>query len=286
VPLDYAKLKDWKEPPLPQSYSARDSMLYALGVGLGADPMDEEQLRFVYESGLKALPTMATVLASPFGWLYRAEAGVTKVKAVHGEQGIRMHKPLPTTGDIVGALAITDIVDKGKDKGAIVYFERTLRERESGDLLCTLTATMFCRADGGFGGPAGAPRAPQAMPQRAPDAVCDLPTSPQAALLFRLNGDVNPLHAEPAVGRAAGFRQPILHGLCTYGVVGHALLRTCCGYDPARLAAMHARFSAPVYPGESIRTEMWREGGVVLFRARVLGRDVVALDNGSAEISA
>jgi acyl dehydratase len=285
VALNYAKLKDWKEPPLQHSYGARDSILYALGVGLGADPLDEEQLRFVYEKGLKALPTMATVLASPFGWLYRAGAGVTKVKAVHGEQGFRMHRPLPAAGDIVGELAVTDIVDKGKDKGAIVYFERSLRERASGDLLCTLTATMFCRADGGFNGPPGAAREPQAMPRRAPDAVCDLPTLPQAALLFRLNGDVNPLHAEPAVARAAGFPQPVLHGLCAYGVVGHALLRTCCGYDPARLVAMHARFSAPVYPGESIRTEMWREGGEVMFRARVPGRGTVVLDNGRAEIS-
>lgn len=285
MPLDFRKLKDWKEPPLNHSYGARDCMLYALGVGLGADPMNEEQLRFVYEKELKALPTMTTVLAAPFGWLYRADAGVTKVKAVHGEQGFRMHKPLPPAGDIVGDLRITEVVDKGKDKGAIVYFERKLRERASGELLCTLTASMFCRADGGFDGPTGAARQPQQMPRRGPDAVCDLPTLPQAALLFRLNGDSNPLHAEPAAGRAAGFERPILHGLCAYGVVGHALLKTCCAYDPARLVAMHARFSAPVYPGEGIRTEIWHEGGAVLFRARVLGRDVVALDNGRAEVS-
>ena len=141
--LDYRKLKGWKEPPLCHSYSARDSMFYALSVGLGADPRDEKQLRFVYEKGLQALPTMATVLASPFGWLYRADAGVTKVKAVHGEQGFRMHRPLPPAGDIVGELAVTDIVDKGRDKGAIVYFERTLRERASGALICTLAATIF-----------------------------------------------------------------------------------------------------------------------------------------------
>ena len=115
--------------------------------------------------------------------------------------------------------------------------------------------------------------------------ACDLPTLPQAALLFRLNGDVNPLHAEPAVARAAGFKPPILHGLCTYGMVGHALLKTLCAYDPLRRAAMDARFSAPVYPGESIRTEMWREGQAVLFRARVFERDVVALDSGRAEIA-
>ena len=196
-----------------------------------------------------------------------------------------MHKPLLPAGDIVGELAVTNIVDKGRDNGAIVYFERTLRERASGARLCTLAATIFCRADGGFDGPPGVARQLQAMPQHAPDAVCELPTLPQAALLFRLNGDVNPLHAEPAVGHAAGFRQPILHGLCTYAVAGHALLKTYCAYDPARLVAMHARFSAPVYPGERIRTEMWREDGDVLFRAVVAERDSVVLDNGRAEIS-
>ena len=129
------------------------------------------------------------------------------------------------------------------------------------------------------------------LPEGAPEETCDIPVLPQAALIYRLSGDANPLHADPGVAREAGFERPILHGLCTFGVAGHALLKTCCGYDPARFKTMEARFSRPVYPGETIRTEMWRgagEGGgneVVSFRARVLERDAVVLDNGRAEIA-
>ena len=149
----------------------------------------------------------------------------------------------------------------------------------------SLTQTTFCRGDGGFGGPERAAPAPHAIPERAPDLVCDLPTRPEMALIYRLSGDVNPLHAEPDFAKAAGFPKPILHGLATFGVAGHALLKSLCGYDPARLTAIAGRFSAPVYPGETIRTEMWRDGNVVSFRARVVERDVIALNNGRAEIA-
>jgi acyl dehydratase len=126
--------------------------------------------------------------------------------------------------------------------------------------------------------------APHAIPERAPDAVCDLPTRPETALIYRLSGDINPLHADPEFAKAAGFLRPILHGLATMGVAGHALLKTVCGYDPARLTAMSVRFTAPVFPGETIRTEIWRDGGVISFRARVMERNVVAIDSGRAEI--
>jgi acyl dehydratase len=124
------------------------------------------------------------------------------------------------------------------------------------------------------------------IPERAPDATCDLPTRPETALIYRLSGDPNPLHVDPAVAKAAGFPRPILHGLATFGIAGHAILKRLCGYDPARLSAIAGRFSAPVFPGETIRTEMWRDGTVVCFRARVLERDVIALNNGRAEIVA
>jgi acyl dehydratase len=123
-----------------------------------------------------------------------------------------------------------------------------------------------------------------AIPERAPDAVCDLPTRPETALIYRLSGDPNPLHVDPAVAKAAGFPRPILHGLATFGIAGHAILKRLCDYDPARLSAIAGRFSAPVFPGETIRTEMWRDGTVVSFRARVLERDVIALNNGRAKI--
>jgi len=185
----------------------------------------------------------------------------------------------------MGKVRILDVVDKGEGKGALIYSERQITEKSSGELLATILQTTFCRADGGFGGPKRETPAPHAIPDRAPDAICDLPTRPEAALIYRLSGDINPLHAEPEFAKTAGFPRPILHGLATFGVSGHAILKTFCGYDPARLTAMSVRFSAPVYPGETIRTELWRDDAIVSFRARVIERDVVAINNGRAEIN-
>jgi acyl dehydratase len=156
----------------------------------------------------------------------------------------------------------------------------------SGELVCSLTSTSFARANGGFGGPSGPTREPHALPSRKPDMICDLPTLPQAALIYRLSGDYNPLHAEPAFAKRAGFKAPILHGRCTFGIAGHAVLKTCCAYDPARLIAMEGRFSAPVFPGETVRTEMWQDGNVISFRALIVDRDAVVLTGGRAEVAA
>ena len=186
---------------------------------------------------------------------------------------------------VVGKTRILDVIDKGEGRGALVFSERRISDKQSGDLLAVLKQTTFCRADGGFGGPSHAAPQPHAIPERAPDLACDLPTRPEMALIYRLSGDSNPLHAEPGFARAAGFPKPILHGLATFGVAGHALLKSLCGYDPARLTGMAGRFSAPVYPGETIRTEMWRDGKAVSFRARVVERDVVAINNGIADIA-
>ena len=172
----------------------------------------------------------------------------------------------------------------------MVYSEREITGKASGEPIATLYQTTFCRGDGGFGGPPREAPEPHALPERAPDVTCDLPTRPEMALIYRLSGDVNPLHAEPEFAKAAGFPRPILHGLATFGVAGHALLKTLCGYDPGKITAMKGRFSAPVYPGETIRTEMWRDnnkgGAVVSFRARVIERDVIAINNGRAELKA
>ncbi|SLN30432.1 MaoC/PaaZ C-terminal domain-containing protein [Oceanibacterium hippocampi] len=284
--IDYDKLMNWPFEPLEHRYSARDSILYALGVGLGSDPLDTDQLRFTYEDGLAALPTMAVVLAYPGFFLKRPEFGVDWVKILHGEQGIAIHKPIPAEATVIGETRFTGIVDRGADKGALLYSERKVYEKASGDLLATLTSTTFARGDGGFGGPDGPTKKPHPLPDRAPDATVELPTLPQAALIYRLSGDFNPLHADPAVARAAGFARPILHGLCTLGVAGHAILKQACGYDASRFRSLELRFSAPVYPGETIRTEIWNEGdGAVAFRARVVERDVVVLNNGRAEIA-
>lgn len=283
--IQHEKLLHWDIPQVEQTLTRRDTILYALGVGLGADPVDANQLQFVYEENLKALPTMAIILAYPGPWHATPGTGVTRSHVVHGEQGFVIHQPLPVEGVIVGKTRVTGVFDKGKDKGALLVTACDVRDRASNTLICTLTSTTFCRADGGFGGPSGPVAAPHPVPDTPAQHICDLPTLPQAALIYRLSGDYNPLHADPAYAAKAGFKMPILHGRATFSVVGHALLKTVCAYDPARLKSMSGRFSSPVYPGETIRTEMWVEGKIVTFRATVPARGVTVLNNGRAEIN-
>ncbi len=285
MPVDGARLLSYAVPEIVQDLTVRDTILYALSVGLGTDPMDKDQLRFVYEDGLRALPTMAVVLGYAGFWLRAPEVGVDWVKVVHGEQGLRIHKPLPVEGRLVGRTRLTGLVDKGVGKGALLYSERRITDA-AGDLVATLEQTTFLRGDGGCGGTTGPAKPPHPEPTRPPDLAIDLPTQPSQALIYRLSGDYNPLHADPNVAKSAGFPRPILHGLATFAVVGHALLKGLCAYRPECLKAMAGRFSAPVYPGETIRTEIWREAdGIAAFRARVVERDQVVLSNGRAEIA-
>jgi acyl dehydratase len=286
--IDYAsyeRLLSYKIPEVEQHLTVRDTMLYALGLGLGADPVDEKQLRFVYEKDLQALPTMAVILAAPHAWLRKSGSGFG-TKSVHGEQTLEIHKPLPVEGDLVGVPKLVSVADKGADKGAVIATERKVYDKKTGDHLCTLVQTTFARGDGGFGGPNAPAPPPHAIPETPAELVCDLPILPQAALIYRLSGDYNPLHSDPEHAKKVGFPRPILHGLCTLGMAGHALLKTCCDYDPKGLTKMEVRFSAPVYPGETLRTEMWREGNVVSFRCLAAERGKVVLSNGRAEIAA
>lgn len=285
MPLNPDKLLSLKIPDIEHSYGPRDCILYALGLGLGQDPVSADELAFVYEKNFKVLPTYALVQAySPY-WLRQADLGLTWTHVVHGEQGMVLHEPVAPQGTVIGRTRILDVIDKGAGKGALIYSERVIGDKASGRPLATLTQTTFCRADGGFGGPRRDTPPPQALPERVPDVSCDLPTRPETALIYRLSGDVNPLHADPEFALAAGYARPILHGLATFGIAGHALLKTLCRYDPGRLRAMAGRFSAPVFPGETIRTEIWRDGAVIRFRARVIERDVIAINNGRAEVT-
>ncbi len=285
MPIVYERLLALDIPEVVQTYTGKDAILYALGVGLGHDPVNANELPFVYENNLKLLPTFAVVLGWPGFWSRDLDTGIDWVKLVAGEQGLALHRPLAPRGTVIGKTRVTEIIDKGAGKGALVYSERTVIDQATGELIATVTGTTFCRGDGGFGGPPRATPPVHPIPERPPDFICDLATRPEAALIYRLSGDPNPLHVDPAVAKAAGFPRPIMHGLATFGVAGHAILRTLCGYQPARLRAIAGRYSAPVFPGETIRTEMWRERAVVSFRARVVERDVVALNNGRAEIS-
>jgi len=285
VSIIYDKLITWNIPEVEQQLTRRDVMLYALGVGLGADPCDANQLKFVYEQDLVALPTMAIILGYPGPWHAAPELGITRSHVVHGEQGFVIHRPLPVEGAILGKTRLVSVIDKGKDRGALLLTECAVRDKATNAPICTLTSTTFCRADGGFGGPTGPVKKPHAVPQTPPDLTCKLPTLPQAALIYRLSGDYNPLHADPAYAQKAGFKMPILHGRCTFSVVGHALVKSCCGYDPARLKSMEARFSSPVYPGETIRTDIWMDKNEITFRATVPARGVTVLDNGHATLA-
>ena len=283
MPIDYDRLLALDIPEVDDAYTEKDAMLYALGLGLGQDPMNEDELAFVYEKNLKALPTFAAVLGYPGFWVRDLDTGIDWLKIVNGEQGVVLHQPVKPAGTVIGKTRIVEVIDKGAGKGALAYTERKVTDKASGALIATVTQTTFCRADGGFGGPRESPPVHN-IPDRAPDLACDLGTRPEQAMIYRLSADRNPLHIDPEIAKAAGYPRPILHGLGTFGVVGHALLKSVCGYDPTRVRSFAGRFSSPVFPGETIRTEFWRDGDIVSFRASVPDRNVVVMHNGRAEL--
>src|SRR3954454_2510513 len=204
MPIVYEKLLALKIPDVVQTYTEKDAILYALGVGLGHDPLNADELPFVYEKNFEVLPTFAVVLAWPGFWARDLDTGIDWVNLVAGEQGLVLHRPLAPRGTVIGKTRITEVIDKGPGKGALVYSERSVIDQASGELIATVTSTTFCRADGGFGGPPREAARVHPIPQRPPDATCDVPTRPEAALIYRLSGDPNPLHVDPDVAKAAG----------------------------------------------------------------------------------
>ena len=279
MPISYPAILELKSEPETIVWKDKDAMLYALGVGLGSDPLNGDELPFVYENGLKAVPTMATVLAMTEGYsrLF-ARSGINFARVVHGEQAVELHAPLPPEGQASVESRVAAVYDKG-EKGAILLIETTLGAA-GGESLATLRSSIFARADGGFGGSSEGEAQPHPIPDRAADMTVDIPTRPDQALLYRLNGDRNPLHADPAFARMVGFPRPILHGLCTFGITCRAVLQAYAGFDPARIKAHQARFSAPVFPGETVSVDLWRDGEVVSFQARVKDREAVVIRNG------
>jgi acyl dehydratase len=276
--------------PIEHVYDRRDSQLYALGIGLGANPLDAGQLAYVYEGpqgdGLRVLPTQANVLAYPGFWAREADTGIDWRRLVHAEQEIVLHAPLPAGGRVLGHNRVSALWDRGEGKGAFMQQTRDVSDVATGRLLATVTQLSLLRGNGGFGagGSDGRPPEPHAIPERSPDHVCDLPTLPQAALIYRLSGDLNPLHADPEIARAAGFDRPILHGMATMGVAAHAVLRTLLDCDSSRFGAMRVRFTAPALPGDTLRTELWVDGGVVSLRTTAIERGAVVLNNGRVDL--
>jgi acyl dehydratase len=258
------------------TYDERDVMLYALGVGCGTD-----DLQFTYERDLQVLPTFSVICSFPAMLNLGGAMQVNPAMVLHGEQRIDLRAPIPTEGTITTTPTITAVYDKVK--GAVVVVQ-TESVDAKGKLLFVNTASIFVRGEGGFGGDRGPSGARNVPPDRKPDRSIAYPTLPQQALLYRLSGDRNPLHADPDFAKLGGFDRPILHGLCTYGHAGRAVLAAFCRNEPARLRTLEVRFSGVVYPGETITTDMWQvEPGKVVLTARTERGDV--LSNAAAEIA-
>jgi acyl dehydratase len=281
VAIAYPAILDLQTDETRLQWTDKDSILYALSIGMGSDPLAERELPFVYENGLKAAPTLATVVA--FNTRLLARSGINFAMVVHGEQFVAWHKTLPAEGEALAVSRVAAAYDKGP-KGAVLIVETALKE-PGGAPLVTLRSSVFARGDGGFGGPANGEEPPHVIPDRAPDLALDFPTRPDQALLYRLNGDRNPLHADPAFAKAVGFPRPILHGLCTYGITCRAILQAFTDFDPAPIKSHQARFSAPVFPGETVSVDLWRDGPVVSFEARVRDRQATVIKNGKTVLA-
>ena len=286
MPIHYPDILRQSSGPIRFSYDEKDVILYALGVGFGEDGPEREELRFVYEKELKLVPTAVTVLDYPAGGARMPEdlpeglrlSTIDRVGGLHGEQKVELHRALPTNGSFTADTRYVAAYDKGRGKGAVLMLETRWTD-DAGRLLVTSTSTILARADGGFGGPRNAMPTPHDMPARNPDFMIDLPTRASQALLYRLNGDRNPLHADPDFARKAGFPRPILHGLCTYGITCRAVIKWL-GYDAEAIASHQARFSSAVYPGEVLTVRLWRDGAVISFEAEAKDRGVTVIRNG------
>jgi acyl dehydratase len=271
-------------PDVRQGFSERDTILYALALGYGQDPTDERALVYCYEKALKATPTLPLVLAHPGFWMRDLPTGIDWRKVVHAEQTLEVHGPIPTSGEVTGQTRVVEVLDRGEGKGAMVIFERRLLETATGRLIATMRQSNLCRADGGFGGVNRKIAPPAVIPDRQPECVVWFQTRPEMALCYRLSADPNPLHADPEAARLAGFSKPILHGLATFGAIARAIIMAESGYRADRLKRLQARFTGVVYPGETIQTELWRVAHGVNFRARVLERETIVIDNGVAHL--
>lgn len=289
MPIDYHNLHQWHFRPAAVRYCPNDCIRYALSLGMAQDPLDMQELQYAYEEGLRVVPTFLSTVGGSGPWFRDPRSGIQWLQMLHGEQRMRFHAVVPPGADLICRTRISHVVDKGAGRGALVVVQQDWADSQSGAPLATAQQVLFCRADGGFATarqPGDAPlEALTGTPHRTPDQCIDMPTLPGAALLYRLNGDHNPIHVLPHAARQVGFERPILHGLCTYGMAARALLKWGCTNDPARLESIAARFSSPVFPGETLSVRLWFEQDLVRFGVWAKERDALVLSHGVARIS-
>lgn len=301
--IHYNVVKNWPFIDEVTAYGADDCIRYALSLGIAADPFDEKELKFALEDDLRVLPTFVATVGAPGAWASHPDTGIDWMQILHGEHRMHFFGALPPSGRMLSKTRVLSIVDKGLGKGALVTTERQVSDADTGERLAQIEHVSFCRADGGYtayelqgGAQSDEPlEALPAAPERAADEQLEMPTLCNAALRYRLNGDRNPIHALPSAWRKAGFEQPILHGLCTFGMAARGLVAFACGYAPERLASISARFSAPVFPGETLVLRAWWDGVVVNaavdaqslhFEVHVKERNLKVLSHGVATVRA
>jgi acyl dehydratase len=283
MPIDREKALAATFPPARAAYTRDQVILYHLGIGAGVPPTDPGELEYAYEKNLKVLPSFAVVvkLEPEIDLLSVPGLAFNPYMLLHGEQDLEIHQPLPPAAtDLAGELRIADLYDKGK--AAVAILEIRVRDG-GGEPLFTSRAALFLRGEGGFGGPPG-PKAGNQAPDRAPDGVIETRTFPQQALLYRLNGDKNPLHADPDFARMGGFDRPIIHGLCSYGIACKAIVDGPLEGDVSRVARWEARFAGVAFPGETYLTSYWSEDGKILVQVKGKERDALVISNAAVTV--
>ena len=283
MPITLETLMAQRQDAVPYAYTERDSMLYALAIGMGRDPFNEVELDYVYErrGTLRTVPSQAVVMAR-HNLIY--DCGLQVPKMLHGEQLLTLHRSLPTEAALVADHRVLNVFDHGPAKGILIETESRVRLQD-GTALFDIYNLYFARGDGGMGSSVGTPRAPYVMPQRPPDLVRVTQTEPRQALLYRLTGDRNVIHADPKIAREMGFAGPILHGSCTLALACREVLAGVCDYDPTRMRSFGTRFTSVVYPGERLETDIWIDGEQVSFRCRAPQRNAVVLDHGQCRLA-